>query len=221
MCSSTPEVGSLIRNSSWKLPKPPISVAGTGLFVWNPVLSPISGEWDLADPWIVLAAIATVTQRIRLGAMVTPLPRRRVIMPARETVTLDRLSNGRLIPGLGIGGDRGRELSAFGETTNARRRARVLEEGTAVLTDLWAGEMVCHTRSSATEETSLLMSCVLLLVLSKNRIPIWFGTERIDGSPIVRAARYDGIFPSALNRMASSAFVTAWSAFEEARMAST
>ena len=42
---------------------------------------------ELADRWIVLAATATVTQRIRLGTMVTPLPRRRVIKLAWETVT--------------------------------------------------------------------------------------------------------------------------------------
>ncbi|MDP7707656.1 LLM class flavin-dependent oxidoreductase [Mycobacterium sp. TY815] len=86
-----------------------------GLFVWDHVLSPIPGEWDIADPWVVLAAVATVTRRIRIGTMVTPLPRRRIAKLARETVTLDHLSRGRLTLGLGTGGDVGGEYSAFGE----------------------------------------------------------------------------------------------------------
>ncbi|MBV9641694.1 MAG: LLM class flavin-dependent oxidoreductase [Mycobacteriaceae bacterium] len=161
-----------------------------GLFVWDHVLSPIPGEWDLADPWIALAAAATVTRRIRLGTMVTPLPRRRVIKLARETVTLDRLSDGRLILGLGLGGDMGRELSAFGENTDARRLARVLDEGTEVLTDLWAGMTVRHLGDVTADAVRATPGPV-----QKPRIPIWFGTQRCDGPPIARAARYDGVFP--------------------------
>jgi alkanesulfonate monooxygenase SsuD/methylene tetrahydromethanopterin reductase-like flavin-dependent oxidoreductase (luciferase family) len=65
-----------------------------GVFVWDHV------RWrepviEVADPWITLAAIATATERIRLGPMVTPLARRRPAKVARETATLDRLSEGR------------------------------------------------------------------------------------------------------------------------------
>jgi alkanesulfonate monooxygenase SsuD/methylene tetrahydromethanopterin reductase-like flavin-dependent oxidoreductase (luciferase family) len=45
-----------------------------GLFVWDHVLSPVEGRWEMADPWVMLAAAAMVTDRIRLGSMVTPLP---------------------------------------------------------------------------------------------------------------------------------------------------
>ena len=79
-----------------------------GLFVWDHVLSPIGGQWEIADPWVALAAAASNTSRISLGPMVTPLPRRRVLKLARETLTLDRLSRGRLTLGLGTGDDRGR-----------------------------------------------------------------------------------------------------------------
>lgn len=161
-----------------------------GLFVWDHVLSPVPGEWDLADPWIALAAAATVTRRLRLGTMVTPLPRRRVIKLARETVTLDRLSGGRLILGLGLGGDRGREFSAFGEPTGTRQRVRVLEQCTAVLTDLWAGKMVRHIGDVTADKVRATPGPV-----QQPRIPIWFGTERCEGPPIARAARYDGVFP--------------------------
>ena len=90
-----------------------------GLFLWDHVLSPTPDEFDIADPWVALAAIATATTRIRLGPMCTPPARRRVITLARETVTLDRLSGGRLTLGLALGVDTGRELSAFDEVTDA------------------------------------------------------------------------------------------------------
>lgn len=110
-----------------------------GLFVWDHILSPLPEAWEISDPWVVLAAVAATTRRIRLGTMVTPLARRRIIKLARETVTLDRLSSGRLTLGLGLGGDAGREFSAFGDPTEARPHAEVLDEGVKVLTALWSG----------------------------------------------------------------------------------
>ncbi|BBX15093.1 MULTISPECIES: LLM class flavin-dependent oxidoreductase [Mycobacteriaceae] len=160
------------------------------LFVWDHVLSPVAGEWDIADPWITLAAAATSTERIRMGPMVTPLPRRRVVNVARETVTLDRLSGGRLILGLGTGRDVWREYSAFGDNGDPRRLARVLDEATAVLTALWAGETVTHRGEVIVDGIRLNPGPV-----QRPRIPMWFGTNRTSGAPIERAARYDGIFP--------------------------
>ncbi|MGW4099731.1 LLM class flavin-dependent oxidoreductase [Mycobacterium sp. NPDC004974] len=161
-----------------------------GLFVWDHVLSPVEGRWEIADPWIALAAAAMVTDRIRLGPMVTPLPRRRVLKLARETVTLDRLSRGRLILGLGTGGDIAREYSAFGEDCDAHRLSRVLDDGTAVLTALWAGETVTSQGAVVVEDVAAIPAPV-----QRPRIPLWFGTARTAGRPIDRAARYDGIFP--------------------------
>jgi len=65
---------------------------------------------------------------------------RRVLKLSREAVTLDRLSRGRLILGLGTGGDDGREYSAFGEDADPARLGRVLDDGVATLTSLWAGD---------------------------------------------------------------------------------
>lgn len=161
-----------------------------GLFVWDHVLSPVEGRWEIADPWVVLAAVAVVTDRIRLGPMVTPLPRRRVLKLARESVTLDRLSEGRLIVGLGAGGDAAREYSAFGEDADAHRLSRVLDEGTVVLTSLWSGEPVNHRGSVVAEGVEAIPGPV-----QQPRIPLWFGTACTTGGPIQRAARYDGIFP--------------------------
>lgn len=86
-----------------------------GLFLWDQRPEPDRRPVEIADPWVALAAAASSTSRIRLWSMATPLPRRRIVKLARETLTLDRLSRGRLTVGLGTGDDRGREYSAFGE----------------------------------------------------------------------------------------------------------
>ncbi|WP_225433601.1 LLM class flavin-dependent oxidoreductase [Mycolicibacterium mucogenicum] len=161
-----------------------------GLFVWDHVLSPIGGDWAIADPWVALAAAAASTSRIRLGPMVTPLPRRRILKLARETATLDRLSRGRLTLGLGTGDDRGREYSAVGENIDARRRGRILDEGVDVLKALWAGKTVTHHGELIVEDVRAVPDGA-----PKPRIPLWFGTARHDGKPVERAARHDGIFP--------------------------
>ena len=55
---------------------------------------------------------------------------------------LDRLSAGRLTLGLGLGGDGGREFSAFGDPAQPGERAEILDQGVAALTALWAGDVV-------------------------------------------------------------------------------
>src|SRR5687768_11520535 len=74
-----------------------------GFFIWDHILGDPSWRMPMVDPWVSLAAIATATERIRLGALVTAVPRRRPWQLARETTTLDRLSDGRLIVGVGMG----------------------------------------------------------------------------------------------------------------------
>jgi len=115
-----------------------------GVFVWDHL------RWEapvrrVADSWITLAAIACATERIRLGPMVTPLPRRRPVKVARETATLDVLSGGRLTLGVGIGEDRfGREFSKTGEQLDDRVRGQMLDEALEILTAAWSGEPVHH-----------------------------------------------------------------------------
>src|SRR5919205_2642774 len=74
-----------------------------GFFLWDHLFAFAPGRIDAVDPWIALTAAACATATIRLGTMVTPLPRRRPVVVARQTVTLDRLSGGRLVLGVGIG----------------------------------------------------------------------------------------------------------------------
>ena len=87
-----------------------------GFFLWDHVAyrEPVRA---LADPWVTLAAVAMATERVAIGTLVTPLPRRRPHQLARETVTLDRLSGGRLVLGVGIGSERTGEFDPerFGE----------------------------------------------------------------------------------------------------------
>jgi alkanesulfonate monooxygenase SsuD/methylene tetrahydromethanopterin reductase-like flavin-dependent oxidoreductase (luciferase family) len=99
-----------------------------GVFVWDHLRwrAPVR---QVADAWITLAAVAAATERVRLGPMITPLARRRPVKVARETVTLDRLSGGRLTLGAGLGSDRfGSELSKTGEEIDDRRRGQMLDD---------------------------------------------------------------------------------------------
>jgi alkanesulfonate monooxygenase SsuD/methylene tetrahydromethanopterin reductase-like flavin-dependent oxidoreductase (luciferase family) len=160
-----------------------------GLFLWDHLL--YSGDvTKILDPHISLAAIAAATTTIQLGAMVTPLVRRRPQVVARQAVTLDLLSNGRLILGFGIGddGDVG-EFSKFGEITDARERGRMLSEGLAVLTGLLSGESVNHHG-----EHYALTDVTFQPTSSRpGGIPIWLASRWPNPAPIRRAAHFDGV----------------------------
>lgn len=111
------------------------------LLVWDH----LSYAWGVpaADPWVVLAAVAQATERLRLGTAVTPLPRRRPAVVAGAVTALDRLSGGRAIFGAGAGGVPS-EFTAFGEPGKASDRAAMLDEGLDVVTALWSGRPVTH-----------------------------------------------------------------------------
>src|SRR5918911_5044830 len=85
-----------------------------GFFVWDHIVYSVPVR-AVAAPWVALAAVACATERVALGPLVTPLARRRIAKLARETVTLDRLSGGRLVLGVGLGGDGHGEFAPFGE----------------------------------------------------------------------------------------------------------
>ena len=106
-----------------------------GVFLWDHILwrPPVRA---VADAWVALSAIAGRTSSIRLGPLVTPLSRRRVHKVARETATLDRLSHGRLILGVGLGSNNN-ELEQFGEVVDPHERARRLDDGLIRLTEFW------------------------------------------------------------------------------------
>ncbi|HEY3191131.1 MAG TPA: LLM class flavin-dependent oxidoreductase [Solirubrobacteraceae bacterium] len=145
-------------------------------------------ELGTHDPWICLAAMALRTERIRLGMEVVALTRRRPWQVAREAVTLDHLSNGRLILGVGIGDTSGPDFAAFGEETDAPRRAAMLDEALEVLVGLWSGEPFSYRgQHYAVDEVTFLPR-----PLQRPRIPIWVGGEYPLAGPTRRAARWDG-----------------------------
>ena len=115
------------------------------MWVWDHIMRDPADPH--ADPWLLLAAIALATERIRLGPMVTPLPRRRPWHLAREAVTLDYLSRGRLTIGVG-NGSRTHEFAAFGDEADLRTRAAMLDEGLDVLTGLWTGHPFSFRRAA-------------------------------------------------------------------------
>jgi alkanesulfonate monooxygenase SsuD/methylene tetrahydromethanopterin reductase-like flavin-dependent oxidoreductase (luciferase family) len=165
-----------------------------GCFVWDQLCWPAPVR-QAADPWIVLTAIATATERLRLGPMVSPLPRRRPAKVARETATLDRLSDGRLTLGVGLGSDRfGGELSRTGEQLDDRRRGQMLDESLAILAAAWSGEPVHHRGEHYTvDDIEFLPRPV-----QEPGVPVWAAGFPGNVKPIRRAARLDGFFPANL-----------------------
>ena len=163
-----------------------------GLFLWDHVLRPPTDPAEILDPWVVLGAQAHATSRIRLGPMVTPPTRRRPIKLAREALTVDHLSQGRLTLGLGLGVDSGGELTRFGEVVDPKERGARLDEGVALLTAMWSGEPVHHTDGAyLVDDVTVLPRPVQL-----PRIPLWFAARGGSGMrPVRRAARFDGLVP--------------------------
>jgi alkanesulfonate monooxygenase SsuD/methylene tetrahydromethanopterin reductase-like flavin-dependent oxidoreductase (luciferase family) len=162
-----------------------------GVFVWDQV------RWhepvlDVADPQITLAALAGATERIRLGPLVTPLARRRPVKVARETATLDRLSDGRLTLGVGLGSDRfAGEYSITGEELDDRRRAQMLDEALDVLQAAWSGELVRHRGEHYTVDAMRFLP----RPVQRPGIPIWVAGFYGKPRPLRRAIRYQGFFP--------------------------
>jgi alkanesulfonate monooxygenase SsuD/methylene tetrahydromethanopterin reductase-like flavin-dependent oxidoreductase (luciferase family) len=98
------------------------------------------GDAELYDPWVVLAAMAMRTVRVTLGLIVAAPARRRPWKLARETMTLDRLSGGRLVLPVGLGTLDDEGFGNVGEPTEARTRAELMDESLAILVGLWSGE---------------------------------------------------------------------------------
>jgi alkanesulfonate monooxygenase SsuD/methylene tetrahydromethanopterin reductase-like flavin-dependent oxidoreductase (luciferase family) len=162
-----------------------------GLFVWDQLRrrAPVRA---VADPWITLTAVAAATKKIKLGPMVTPLARRRPVKVARETATLDRFTEGRLILGVGLGADRfAAEPSKTGEQLDDRVRAEMLDEAIEILIAAWSGEPVNHHGNHyVVDDVQFLPRPAQV-----PRIPMWVAAFPGNVRPLRRAARNDGFFP--------------------------
>jgi alkanesulfonate monooxygenase SsuD/methylene tetrahydromethanopterin reductase-like flavin-dependent oxidoreductase (luciferase family) len=169
------EIAALAEASGWD-----------GVFLEDYVFYP--GGLDAYDPWVALAAIALATERIRIGTLVTPLPRRRPWKLAAEAVSVDHLSNGRLVLGVGSGDPESADASGVGEPGDPRARGERLDEALAVVDALWMGEPVEH------HGTHFDLDGVTLRPRPRQRprIPIWIGGQLTRRRPRERALRWDG-----------------------------
>lgn len=160
-----------------------------GFFVAEPV-------WGI-DGWVSLAAAAMQTERIRLGTLLTPLSRMRPWKLASETVTLDHLSNGRVILSVGLGAIN-TGFAEFGEETDRRTRAELLDEGLDILTGLWKGQPFGydgkHYHVRPTDHFPPPPP------VQQPRIPIWVVGMWPYQKSMRRVAKYDGLLPSVHGR---------------------
>ena len=157
-------------------------------FVWE-------GIWA-TDPWATLAAAAMVTERVRLGTMLTPVPRRRPWELAGQTMTVDRLSNGRVIlsAGLGVAAETEQRFWIFEDDPGRRVRAELLDEGLELMQELWQAEPFefegAHYRAERTD------TMLPPAIVQQPRIPTWVVGVWPSMKSMRRVARYDGWIPN-------------------------
>jgi alkanesulfonate monooxygenase SsuD/methylene tetrahydromethanopterin reductase-like flavin-dependent oxidoreductase (luciferase family) len=163
-----------------------------GFFLWDHLTHDDRGDGPpVLDLWPLLAVLATQTSQIRLGTLITPVPRRRPWQLAKETVTVDRLSGGRLVLGVGIGSPVYGDFGIFHEPTSGRVRAGLLDEGLEVLTGLWTGQRFAFSGEHFTVEPVRFRP----VPVQQPRIPIWVGGVLPARGPVRRACRWDGMVP--------------------------
>jgi alkanesulfonate monooxygenase SsuD/methylene tetrahydromethanopterin reductase-like flavin-dependent oxidoreductase (luciferase family) len=164
-----------------------------GLFVWDHVVHDKARRvgQPFGDPWMLLTAAALATSHLKLGTMVTPVPRRRPEQLARQVANLDVLSGGRVIFCAGVGGPVEDEFGSFGDTTDLVVLAERLDEGLELLQRYWAGEQVDHHgRHYQVRDVALLP-----VPVQRPRPPVWIGGFWPRRRPMRRAARWEGAAP--------------------------
>jgi len=173
-----------------------------GIFYWDGIY--IESVGGMYDPWVVLAAMALRTQHVRIGAVLTPPSRRRPWKLARETVTVDHLSHGRLVLPVGLGALEDGGFSKVGEVTDRKVRAQLLDESLEILTGLWSGQPFSYRgRHYHVDEMTFLPPPV-----QKPRIPIWVVGAWPRTKSMQRVLRYDGLLPTKINPDGSGGEVT-------------
>jgi alkanesulfonate monooxygenase SsuD/methylene tetrahydromethanopterin reductase-like flavin-dependent oxidoreductase (luciferase family) len=158
-----------------------------GAFYWDGIN--VGEGWEVYDPWVVMAAMAMLTGRVRIGAVLTPPARRRPWKLARETVALDHLSGGRLVLPVGLGALDDGGFAKVGEPTDRRVRAQLLDESLEILTGLWSGEPFSYSG----EHYQLEEMTFLPPPVQSPRIPIWVVGAWPSEKSMRRALRYGGL----------------------------
>jgi alkanesulfonate monooxygenase SsuD/methylene tetrahydromethanopterin reductase-like flavin-dependent oxidoreductase (luciferase family) len=154
-----------------------------GYFLWDHIVFSDTGDGPpIVDPWLVLSVVAAKTSRIRIGTVVTPVPRRRPWQLARTTTTLDRLSNGRVVLGVGLGSPAYGDFGIFHEPSRDRERAELLDEGLDVLAGLWSGETFSYAGKHLTVDPVRFTP----VPVQRPRIPVWVAGVLPAPRPIAR-----------------------------------
>jgi alkanesulfonate monooxygenase SsuD/methylene tetrahydromethanopterin reductase-like flavin-dependent oxidoreductase (luciferase family) len=163
-----------------------------GYFLWDHIVFSNRGDGPpVQDPWSVLSLVAARTSRITIGTVVTPVPRRRPWQLARQTTTLDLLSNGRVVLGVGIGSPAYGDFGIFHEPSGDRERAELLDEGLDVLAGLWSGEPFSYSGKHLNVDSVRFTPAPV----QRPRIPVWVAGVLPAPRPIARAAKWDGFVP--------------------------
>jgi hypothetical protein len=185
----------------WTIPEMAAEVEAAG---WDGVFIPDCISIDtpsvppepVYDPWMLLALMAARTESIRLGPMVAAISRRRPWKLARETVTLDQLSHGRLVLPVGLGAaadDAG--FYKVGEEMTTRGRARLMDECLDILNGAWSGETFSHQGEQyQVQPMKLLPPCV-----QQPRIPVWVVGAWPRPKSMQRVLNWDGIVPQKMD----------------------
>lgn len=164
-----------------------------GVFVADAMAVGMGGKsFPWFDPWVALASMAVATTTVRLGTLITAVPRRRPWKLAREVGTLDQLSSGRAIlaVGLGAAADDG-GFCKVGEPMELKVRAELLDEGLAIVNGLWRGKPYSFKgRHYNVDEMEMLPRPV-----QKPRVPIWVIGVWPKEKSMARALRWDGVIP--------------------------
>lgn len=167
-----------------------------GVFLWDHLQWQPGELYDVHNAWVLLGAIARSTARVAIGTLVTPLSRRRPWQVAKELITLDHLSAGRAVLGVGLGETPESDFAAFGEPDGARDRAVLLDEGLEVLDGLLRGEHVEHRGTHFQVDSTLAPRPI-----QQPRPPIWVAGVVPNQPPLRRALRWDGIVPIGLGHL--------------------
>ncbi len=165
-----------------------------GVFLWHHVVGSPDLAVPVSDAWVVLGALAVRTERVRLGTTITALPRHQPQEVARQTVTLDRLSGGRLVLGVGLG-EPPSEYTAVGRSADRRTLAAMLDEGLEVVSGLWSGQPFSHHGPYYSfDDVQFLPQ-----PLQQPRIPVWVSAMTRNHRTLGRAARWDGVLLGAMS----------------------
>lgn len=174
-----------------------------GVFFWDHAHGSPAMPVPVADPWVVLGALAVRTERIRLGTNVTAAARRRPQKLARETVTVDHLSGGRLTFGVGLG-EPPEEFTAYGDDASRREIGERLDETLEVLERMWSGEPFDHDGPHHTVRDAQFLPAPV----QEPRIPVWTACVVPHTTPLLRAARWDGVALASLGEQGTILAVT-------------